>query len=68
MQDHIVMKDDDPLDYHYGEFKIEFDIGLQGIYDGGFDEICNECAKKIRNIDIDDFQKMFISLMNLKKI
>ena len=63
MQGHIVVHDDDPDDYLYGECRIEIDIGFQGIYDAGFDEICNECAKKIRNIDVDDFQKAFINLM-----
>lgn len=60
MQDHTVMNDSDPDDYIYGEFKIELDIGFQGIYDAGFEEICNECAKRIREIDVDDFKDFFI--------
>lgn len=60
MKNHTVVHDSDPDDYCYGEFKIELDIGFQGIYDAGFQEICNECAKKIRNIDVDDFKKFFI--------
>lgn len=60
MQSHTVMNDNDPDDYCYGKFGIELDIGFQGIYDAGFEEICNKCAKKIRNIDVDDFQNFFI--------
>ena len=60
MQNYVVTNDNDPDNYCYGEFKIELDIGFQGIYDAGFNEICNECAKKIRNIDVDDFKEFFI--------
>ena len=68
MQDHNVMKDTDPLDYCYGECEIYFGIGLQGIYDVGFEEICHECQKRIENIDMDDFHTMLVeNLMGIKR-
>ncbi len=65
MQPYSVMKDTDPLDYHYGQCEISFGIGLQGIYDVGFDEICHECQKRIENIDMDDFHQALKRLMGL---
>ncbi len=65
MQDKTVMQDTDPLDYQYGECRICFDIGLQGIYEVGFDEICHECQQEIANIDIDDFHDALKRLMGL---
>ena len=68
MQNHDVIKDDDPLDYNYGECQIVFDIGLQGIYQVGFEEICHECKKRIESIDMDDFQEVLITnLMGIKR-
>ena len=68
MQDKAVIKDNDPWDYCYGECKIEISIGLQGIYEVGFDEICHECQKRIEIIDMDDFHTMFIeNLMGVKR-
>ena len=68
MQPFSVMKDTDPLDYLYGECRICFDIGLQGIYEVGFDEICHECQKRIESIDIDDFHRILIeNLMGIKR-
>lgn len=63
MQDHMVATDNDPLDYRYGECKIESDIGFQGVYDIGFIDVCHECAKRIRNINVDDFKKLFIEML-----
>ncbi len=63
MQEFSVRKDTDPLDYNYGQCEISFGIGLQGIYDMGFDEICHECQKRIENIDMDDFHRALKQLM-----
>lgn len=63
MQPYSVMKDTDPSDYCYGQCEISFGIGLQGIYDVGFDEICHECQKRIENIDMDDFHQALKRLM-----
>ena len=60
MQNHTVMHDNDPDDYHYGEFAIETDIDMQGQYQFGFEDVCWGCAKKIKSIDINDFKKFFI--------
>ena len=65
MQDKIVRQDTDPLDYQYGECRICFDVGLQGIYEVGFDEICHECQQRISNIDMDDFHEVLKQLMGL---
>ena len=65
MQNKEVRKDTDPLDYQYGECGIQIDIGLQGIYEVGFQEICHECEKRISNIDMDDFHEAFKKLMGL---
>lgn len=63
MQPYSVKKDNDPLDYIWGKCDIRFDIGLQGFYEVGFDEICHECAQRIANIDIDDFHDALKRLM-----
>lgn len=60
MKSNEVINDTDPLDYYYGECSIEFGIPLSGYYSVGFGEICHECARKIKNITIKDFQKFFI--------
>ena len=65
MQDETVMQYTDPLDYQYGECRIYFDIGLQGIYEVGFGEICHECQQRIANIDMNDFHNMLKRLMGL---
>ena len=65
LEDFDVMEDTDPLNYRYGECRIEFDIGLQGIHEGGFEEICHECEKRIANIDMDDFHEALKRLMGL---
>ena len=67
MQDKTVMKDSDPLDFCYGECKIEVGVGLQGIYDVGYEEVCHECQKRISNINIDDFDTMLKNLMGIKR-
>lgn len=68
MQDKEVRKETDPLDYIYGECGITFDIGLQGIYVVGFEEICHECEKRIANIDMDDFHEALKKLMGLPRL
>ena len=60
MQSKMVCNGSDPLDYNYGEFMIETNINMQGYHELNFGDVCHECAKKINNIDIDDFQKFFI--------
>lgn len=60
MQNKTVVTDTDPMDYRYGEFNIQFGIGLQGHYESVFEDVCHECAMKIQNIDMDDFNKIFI--------
>lgn len=65
MQDKEVRKETDPLDYIYGECAISVDIGFQGIYEVGFEEICHECEKRIVNIDMDDFHIALKRLMRL---
>ena len=60
MQNKMVCNGSDPLDCNYGEFMIETNINMQGYYELNFGDVCHECAKKINNIDIDDFQKFFI--------
>ena len=60
MQNKDVTKETDPLDYYYGEFTIETNIDMQGNYQFDFGDVCWECAKKIRSIDIDNFAKLFI--------
>lgn len=62
-----VFYDSDPFECCYGECKITFHIGLQGIYDVGFDEICHECKKRIEVIDIDDFHKALKKLMKFPR-
>ena len=54
------MMDTDPMDYRYGELDIEFSIGLQGYYMAEFEDVCHECAKKVQNIDMDDFKEFFV--------
>ena len=54
------MMDTDPMDYRYGELDIEFSIGLQGHYAVEFEDVCHECARKIQNIDTDDFKEFFV--------
>ena len=63
MQNHYVRKETDPLDYQYRDCRIYFDIGLQGVYEVKFDEICHECRKRIDNIDVDDFHDALKRLM-----
>lgn len=63
MQAYSVRNENDPLDYQYGNCEICFGIGLQGIYDVGFEEICHECEKRIANIDVDDFHEALKNLM-----
>ena len=65
LKDFDVIHDTDPLDYRYEDCGIIFNIGLQGIYEVGFDEICHECEKRIANIDIDDFHEALKKLMGL---
>lgn len=60
MQNKTVIMDTDPLDYRYGELDIEFSIGLQGHYVTEFEDVCHECARKIENIDMDDFKEAFV--------
>lgn len=65
MQSKSVINDTDPMDYRYGEFVIETNIGLQGHYGFEFEDVCHECARKIQNIDSDDFKELFIEkIMN----
>ena len=52
--------DTDPMDYRYGELDVEFSIGLQGHYVAEFEDVCHECARKIQNIDMDDFKEFFV--------
>ncbi len=59
MQNKMVVSDSDPLDYRYGECRIELDVGMNGVYDAGFTDICHECAKKIREIEVEDFRNAF---------
>lgn len=68
MQDKDVRQDTDPLDYTWGECGIVFDVGLQGIYSVGFEEICHECEKRISNIDMDDFHSALKRLMKLDPV
>lgn len=65
MQNKEVRKDTDPLDYIWGECEIQVDIGLQGIYEVGFQDVCHECKQRIENIDMDDFHEAFKKLMGL---
>ena len=60
LQNKSVVIDTDPMDYRYGEFYIEFSIGLQGNYEAEFEDVCHECARKIQNIDMDDFKEFFV--------
>lgn len=60
LQNKSVMMETDPMDYRYGELDIEFSIGLQGYYEAEFEDVCHECARKIQNIDMDDFKEFFV--------
>lgn len=60
MQNKMVCNGSDSLDCNYGEFTIETNINMQGHYELNFGDVCHGCAEKIKNIDIDDFQKFFI--------
>ena len=60
IQNKYVVRETDPADYYYGEFTIETSIEMQGHYQFGFEDICWGCAKKIKNIDSDDFKEFFI--------
>lgn len=61
-----VRNDNDPLDYLWGGCGITIDIGLQGIYEVGFQDVCHECKQRIENIDMDDFHEALRKLMGLK--
>ena len=65
MQSKEVRKDTDPLDYIWGECEISIDIGFQGIYEVGFEEICHECEQRISIVDMDDFHEMFKKLIGI---
>ena len=68
MQSNTVINENSPLDCRYGECRIDFNVGLQGIYEVGFEEICHECQQKISCIDMDDFHDMLIeNLMGIKR-
>lgn len=61
LQNKVVSKNTDPLDYYYGEFNIEFDYKLQGGFELHFEDICHECAKKIHDMSINDFKEFIIN-------
>lgn len=60
MLNKYVYQETDSLDCHYGELVFETNMGFQGHYQFGFEDVCHGCAKKIQNIDVDDFKEFFI--------